>query len=138
MRLPGHGTDAPRITGSNPTNRSPSLQRMSHIPIVRRDMATHLPVIAGHAEGFGKTHRTDSWKGGPLITLIVFLTFVVYTTWAALQGNHYYADPYLSPFYSPVLFTTPPGLYEGTAPVAHAWFGYFPDWWPRGGIFDHI
>ncbi len=101
-------------------------------------MATHLPVIGGHAEGFGKTHRTDSWKGGPLITLIVFLTFIVYTTWAALQGNHYYADPYLSPFYSPVLFTTPPGLYEGTAPVAHAWFGYFPDWWPRGGIFDHI
>ena len=101
-------------------------------------MATHLPVIGGHADGFGKTHRTDAWKGGPLITLLVFLTFVVYTTWAALQGNHYYADPYLSPFYSPVLFTTPPGLYEGTAPVAHAWFGYFPDWWPRGGIFDHI
>jgi len=93
-------------------------------------MATHLPVIGGHAEGFGKTHRTDSWKGGPLITLIVFLTFIVYTTWAALQGNHYYADPYLSPFYSPVLFTTPQGMFEGTAPVVHAWFGYFPDWWP--------
>ena len=101
-------------------------------------MATHLPVIGGHAEGFGKTHRTDAWKGGPLITLIVFLTFVVYTTWAALQGNHYYADPYLSPFYSPVLFTTPPGMFEGTAPIHHAWLGYFPDWWPKTGFLANI
>jgi hypothetical protein len=101
-------------------------------------MATHLPVIGGHAEGFGKTHRTDSWKGGPLITLLVFLTFIVYTTWAALQGNHYYADPYLSPFYSPVLFTTPPGMFEGTAPIAHAWFGYFPSWWPTEGLLAQV
>jgi hypothetical protein len=93
-------------------------------------MATHLPVIGGHAEGFGKTARTDSWWKGPGITFLVFATFVVYTTWAALQGNHYYADPYLSPFYSPVLFTTPEGMFAGTAPVAHAWFGYFPSWWP--------
>ena len=28
-------------------------------------MATHLPVIGGHAEGFGKTYRTDDWWGGP-------------------------------------------------------------------------
>ena len=70
-------------------------------------MATHLPVIGGHAEGFGKTARTDGWWQGPAITFFVFSTFVVYTTWAALQGNHYYADPYLSPFYSPVLFDRP-------------------------------
>ncbi len=93
-------------------------------------MATHLPVIGGHAEGFATTTRTDGWRGGPAITLVVFLTFVVYTTWAALQGNHYYVDPYLSPFYSPVLFTTPSGMLAGSAPVSHAWFGYFPSWWP--------
>lgn len=94
-------------------------------------MATHLPVIGGHAEGFGKTLRTDDWWKGPLVTLLVFSTFIVYTTWAALQGNHYYVAPYLSPFYSPVLFTTPEALgVPGAAPLAHAWFGYFPGWWP--------
>jgi len=85
-------------------------------------MATHLPVIGGHAEGFGKTLRTDPWWQGPGITFIVFSTFVVYTTWAALQGTHYYADPYLSPFYSPVLFNDP--TVAGAAP--HSWFGGYP------------
>ena len=94
-------------------------------------MATHLPVIGGHAEGFGKTHRTDDWKGGPAITLVVFLTFIVYTTWAALQGNHYYYAPYLSPFYSPVLFTNANIAHVvGAAPEHMAWFGTWPAWWP--------
>jgi hypothetical protein len=91
-------------------------------------MATHLPVIGGHAEGFGKTARTDDWRTGPTITLIVFTTFVVYTTWAALQGDNYYVDPYLSPFYSPVLFSDP--NVHGAAPASHAWFGTVPSWWP--------
>ena len=89
-------------------------------------MATHLPVIGGHAEGFGKTYRTDNWWGGPGLTFVVFSTFIVYTTWAALQGNHYYADPYLSPFYSPVLFTDPAHP-AGAAPDAMAWFGLWPE-----------
>ncbi len=90
-------------------------------------MATHLPVIGGHAEGFGKTYRTDGWWQGPALTLFVFSAFVVYTTWAALQGNHYYVEPYLSPFYSPVLFNDPTVV--GAAP--HSWFGGFPDFIPR-------
>ncbi len=100
-------------------------------PYIARDMATHLPVIGGHAEGFCKTQRTDNWWAGPGITFIVFSTFVVYTTWALWQAEHYYANPYLSPFYSPVLFTNEgmPGI-EGAAPVAHAWFGTWPSWWP--------
>jgi len=105
------------------------LQRKARFPIVRRDMATHLPVIGGHAEGFGKTTRTDDWRSGPAVTFAVFLTFVVYTTWAALQGNHYYVDPYLSPFYSPVLFADP--HVAGAVPVSHAWFGAVPSWWPQ-------
>jgi hypothetical protein len=92
-------------------------------------MATHLPVIGGHAEGFANTTRTDDWRSGPAITLIVFLTFVVYTTWAALQGNHYYADPYLSPFYSPVLFADP--TVAGGVAASQAWFGAVPGWWPH-------
>jgi len=91
-------------------------------------MATHLPVIGGHEEGFGKTLRTDNWWGGPGLTLVVFCTFIVYTTWAALQGDHYYHEPYLSPFYSPVLFTEPNSLAHGGAPSWMAWFGSWPSW----------
>ena len=101
-------------------------------------MATHLPVIGGHAEGFGKTARTDNWWAGPGITFLVFTTFIVYTTWAAFQGNHYFADPYLSPFYSPLLFArdlgADPAVYaaQGTVPPGHThvWLGAFPSWWP--------
>ena len=73
-------------------------------------------------EGFGKTARTDAWWQGPAITFIVFSTFVVYTTWAALQGKNYHIGPYLSPFYSPVLFSN--------NPFDHAWFGSWPSWMP--------
>ncbi len=91
-------------------------------------MATHLPVIGGHEPGFCKTKRTDNWWAGPGITFFVFSLFVVYTTWALWQAKHYYAAPYLSPYYSPVLFTDPTAL--GSAPVDHAWFGAWPSWWP--------
>jgi hypothetical protein len=50
----------------------------------------------------------------------VFSTFVVYATWAAFQGNNYEFGPYLSPFYSPLLY--------GNSP--HALFGANPPWWP--------
>src|SRR5205807_4760424 len=29
--------------------------------------------------------------------------FIVYTTWAGINDNNYYKEPYLSPFYSPCL-----------------------------------
>ena len=93
-------------------------------------MAVHLPVIGGHEKGFGKTARTDGWWQGPAITFFVFSLFIVYTTWAALQGDHYYADPYLSPFYSPVLFSNAGPSVHGAAPEAMAWFGTWPSWWP--------
>jgi hypothetical protein len=92
-------------------------------------MATHLPVIGGHAEGFGKTVRTDGWWIGPAITFTVFSTFIVYTTWAALQGKHYYSAPYLSPFYSPILWSDPAPI--GGAPLDMAWFGEWPSWFPH-------
>lgn len=88
--------------------------------------------------GFLQTARRDAWWLQPTITFIYFLAFVVYSTWAAFQGNHYwfgelYADgshaQYLSPFYSPVLWTDP--TVAGAAPVDHAWFGVWPDWLPR-------
>lgn len=60
--------------------------------------------------------------------LLGLTAFIIYATWAALQAGHYWTGPYLSPFYSPVLFTdlTAPGH----APLEHAWFGRWPDGWP--------
>jgi hypothetical protein len=90
--------------------------------------ARHLPLVGGHQDGPFKTLRSDTWWIEPALTLAVLLSFIVYATWAALQGNHYYADPYLSPLYSPVLFSDP--TVSGAAPVVHAWFGAWPGWWP--------
>jgi hypothetical protein len=62
---------------------------------------------------FGHTARKDAWWLMPLITLVVFTSFIVYTTWALLQGDNYSYGNYLSPFYEPEIF--------GNSP--HAWFG---------------
>jgi hypothetical protein len=70
--------------------------------------------------GFGITARQDAWWIRPLVIFIVLSSFIVYATWAAFQGEHYSAGPYLSPFYSPLLFGDP----------HHAWFGPRPVWWP--------
>src|SRR5258706_3294768 len=74
---------------------------------------------------FGETNRPDAWWLQPLLVFLGFMAFIVYSTWAALQGNHYWysaggAD-YVSPFYSPELW--------GNSP--HAWFGTIPGWWPH-------
>ena len=47
--------------------------------------------------------RRDRWWVAPLTTFGVLLLFVVYTTWRAFENKHYYASPYISPFYSPCL-----------------------------------
>jgi hypothetical protein len=69
---------------------------------------------------FGQTSRRDTWWLEPLLVFLGFGAFIVYATWAALQGNHYTYGPYLSPFYSPEIF--------GGSP--HALFGPKPAWWP--------
>jgi hypothetical protein len=69
---------------------------------------------------FGETERRDTWWLQPVAVFLGFSTFIVYTTWAGIQGAHYTYGPYLSPFYSPELF--------GDSP--HAWFGPKPGWWP--------
>ncbi len=53
--------------------------------------------------GFLETSRNDAWWVGPLFTALGLLAFVVYSTWAAFQNEHYQWGPYLSPFYSPLL-----------------------------------
>ena len=69
---------------------------------------------------FLATQRKDNWWVSPALTFLGFSAFIVYTTWASLQGVHYTSGPYLSPFYAPELF--------GSSP--HAVFGPQPGWWP--------
>ena len=69
---------------------------------------------------FGQTSRPDAWWVQPLLVFLGLSAFIVYSTWAAFQGEHYRSGPYLSPFYSPELFGDP----------AHSWFGAKPLWWP--------
>jgi hypothetical protein len=57
----------------------------------------------GRARIARKTLRKDRWWLSPAITFTVLLAFVVYATWRAFTGEHYYVSPYLSPFYSPCL-----------------------------------
>ena len=61
------------------------------------------PDPSGAGGDFGpKTLRPDRWWVAPL-TVLVLGSFVLYGTWAAFENSDYYADPYLSPFYSPCL-----------------------------------
>ncbi|HXH05161.1 MAG TPA: hypothetical protein VNI83_01080 [Vicinamibacterales bacterium] len=82
-------------------------------------MARAVPI---EGRRFLRTARRDAWWVGPLATFLGLSAFVVYATWAALQGAHYEYGPYLSPFYSPLLF----------GESAHSWFGPWarPAWWP--------
>ncbi len=76
----------------------------------------------------GQTQRKDAWWIAPLLTFLGFGAFIVYSTWAAFQGSHYWlaseGQNYLSPFYSPEIF--------GNSP--HSLFGPPPEWlmkvWP--------
>lgn len=90
--------------------------------------ARALESVGGHPEASGATRRADAWWIGPTTTVVILTSFAIYATWAAFQGNHYYASPYLSPFYSPVLFTDP--ATPGSVPTWHALFGRWPSWWP--------
>ncbi len=73
-----------------------------------------------HDGGFGRTARKDNWWVEPLLVFLGFAAFIVYSTWAALQGNHYEFGPYLSPFYSPLLMTEKPGWWPAFLPFSAA------------------
>jgi hypothetical protein len=62
-----------------------------------------LPVV----RGFGETSRRDLWWVQPLAVFLGFSAFIVYSTWAACQNDHYTYGNYLSPMYSPALFFDP-------------------------------
>ena len=69
---------------------------------------------------FGQTSRRDAWWKDAIPVLIAFSAFLIYANWAAWQGEHYTWGPYLSPFYSPLIF----------GDSEHAWFRPRPAWIP--------
>lgn len=89
---------------------------------------------AGRKSGLFTHLRTDNWWLEPLLVFIVFGSFLGYSMWAGLQGEYYWAGisvnagDYLCPLYSPLIFID--GSAAGAAPMEHAWFGAWPDWWP--------
>ena len=50
-----------------------------------------------------RTLREDRWWLAPLATFVVFSGFVLFATYRAFAGDNFYAEPYLSPFFSPCL-----------------------------------
>ena len=95
-------------------------------------MSQRLSLPLPQLRSLGETSRRDLWWLQPVLIVCGLMAFIVYSTWAALQGVHFVyhggGANYLSPFYSPVFFD-PPGVHSG-----HAWFGDWPAWlsaiWP--------
>jgi hypothetical protein len=89
---------------------------------------------------FGHTARKDAWWLAPASVFVGLSIFIIYSTWAGLQGRFFeirqdrvgftgpVVAPYLSPFYSPL-------LYDPASP--HAWSHHSkPSWWPEGLPFS--
>jgi hypothetical protein len=75
---------------------------------------------------FGETSRRDRWWVQPAVVVTVLSSFIIYATWAGIQGAHYIYNgggaEYLSPFYSPLLYGQ-----EGEP----RWIAAtHPSWWP--------
>ncbi len=79
--------------------------------------------------GFGATSRRDAWWKAPVLTFLGLSAFIIYSTWAAFQAEHFASGPYLSPFYSPLIFSPDPEH------VHHSWFGENPSWFPFSPAF---
>ena len=67
---------------------------------------------AGRAMIQERSLRTDKWWLQPLITVVVFVSFIIYATFRAFEKQHYFSEPLISPFYSPCLSTA---CVEGSA-----------------------
>jgi hypothetical protein len=80
---------------------------------------------AREARSDALTGRRDAWWVEPLAVVLVLGSFGVYGLWAALQNAHYFAAPYLSPFYSPCL----------AASCVHASLSIVGSWWNLSPAF---
>jgi hypothetical protein len=80
-------------------------------------------VNGDRAEIGARTLRRDRWWLSPLVTVAVLAGFVVYGTWVAFSNRDYFADPYLSPFYSPCLAAS---CEEPTWAIVGSWWPLSP------------
>jgi hypothetical protein len=83
------------------------------------------PGASGRAAIAARTLRTDRWWVQPLVTVAVLVAFIAYSTVRAFQNANYFAEPYISPFYSPCLTTgcegdTFPKLFTGPSWISPA------------------
>jgi hypothetical protein len=85
----------------------------------------------GRAAIAARTLRRDRWWVQSVVSGGVLLTFIVYSTWAALQNSDYYARPYLSPFYSPCIASVCDHARAGSLHGVHVPnVGIIGTWWP--------
>ncbi len=85
-------------------------------------MASSLPVIVPPTR-LGSTRRIDRWWAAPLSVALGLAACGAYATWAIFQGNNYFAEPYLSPFYSPCLAAQCP---EEVRVLGLSWWPFSP------------
>src|ERR1700694_4658324 len=72
-----------------------------------------------------RSERHDRGWIQPLLVVLVLTSFSIYALWAALQNANYFAEPYLSPFYSPCLAQN----------CAHTQLPIFGAWWNLSPAF---
>ncbi|AEM81153.1 hypothetical protein [Streptomyces violaceusniger] len=71
--------------------------------------------------------RSDRWWLSPAITAAGLFAFIVYSTWRAFAGDDYYAEPYVSPFYSPCVAQNCVPMKGGANwEIFGAWWGLSP------------
>ncbi len=77
--------------------------------------------------GFGKTMRKDAWWVEPLLIFLGYASFILYANYAVFNPQcgavPCYEVPgtsYLSPMYSPLLFTSAPSWWPGFVPFSAA------------------
>lgn len=93
-------------------------------------MMQTIEIVRGRGDGIANTRRTDLWWVGPAATGFGLILFFGYLTFRAFNPTHVFYEPYISPTVAPPLFTAP-NVYPGSVPADIAWFGEFPNWWPR-------
>ncbi|MEU0936557.1 MULTISPECIES: hypothetical protein [unclassified Embleya] len=71
--------------------------------------------------------RTDRWWLSPAVTVGILSAFIVYSTWRAFANDDYFAEPYVSPFYSPCLASRCDSMpMSANAPLFGDWWGLSP------------
>jgi hypothetical protein len=107
-------------TGTTPPPSPPSSPSLPSTPTTPAARGVLSP---GRAAIPARHLRTDRWWLPPLVTALGLGIFVVYSTWRAFANGHYYAAPYVSPFYSPCLASNCTDMRGG------ADWALFGHWW---------